>query len=111
MVWFIEKNNKHTFKAFNMKKHKNEIYGYDGSEWSLIDIHRVLLFIQLKLLNHLESLENIVKPHLTNNTNDELVNFYYKAGKVTTSNKKDIHSKIINQLYNKLKISPNRLIT
>ena len=111
VVWFIEKYNKHTFKAFNMKKHRNEIYGYDGIEWSVIDINRILLFIQLKLLNHLESLEQSVKPYLTNNTNDELVNFYYKAGKVTTSNKKDIHYKIVNQLYNKIKISPNKLIT
>ena len=59
----------------------------------------------------MEKLEKKVKPYMLNNTNEDEVNFYYKAGKVSTSNKKDIHNKIINQLYNKLKISPNKLIT
>ena len=111
VVWFIQKYNKQNLKAYNMKKYKNEIYGYNGNEWIKIDINKILLYIQLKLLNHLEKLEKKVKPYILNNTNEDEVNFYYKAGKVSTSNKKDIHNKIINQLYNKLKINPNKLIT
>ena len=57
------------------------------------------------------NIETDIKDSELNNTNEDEVNFYYKAGKVSTSNKKDIHNKIINQLYNKLKISPNKLIT
>lgn len=109
-VWFIKKYNKENLRAFINNKYKNEIFGYNGIEWNKIDINQILLHIQLKLIMHLEKLEKKVKPYILNNINDDEVDFYYKAGKVTTSNKKDIHCKIINQLYNKIKISPNKLM-